>query len=58
VLVETITALGDQVAACADLVAGQADEGRPFVLVRGLHFTPSDEPAASLYRKPDEDLYA
>lgn len=58
VLVETITALGDQVAACADLVAGQADEGRPFVLVRGLHFTPSDEPTASLYRKPDEDLYA
>ncbi|HEX8953143.1 MAG TPA: coenzyme F420-0:L-glutamate ligase [Polyangia bacterium] len=58
VLENTITALADQVAACADLVAGQADEGRPFVLVRGLRFTPSDEPARALCRAPEGDLYA
>lgn len=57
-LEHTITALADQVAACADLVAGQAAEGRPFVLVRGLLFSPSDEPARALCRRPDQDLYA
>jgi coenzyme F420-0:L-glutamate ligase/coenzyme F420-1:gamma-L-glutamate ligase len=58
VLDNTITALADQVAACADLVAGQADEGRPFVLVRGLKFSPSDDPARTLCRAPEGDLYA
>ncbi len=54
----TVTALADQVAACADLVAGQGDEGRAIVVVRGLTFPPSDEPASTLCRKPEEDLYA
>lgn len=54
----TVTALGDQVAAAADLVAGQADEGRPLVLVRGLRFAPSDDPASVLCRPPEGDLYA
>ncbi len=58
VLEHTITALADQVAACADLVAGQADEGRPLVLVRGLQFSPSDETARALCRPRDKDLYA
>jgi len=58
VLQNTITALADQVAACADLVAGQADERRPLVLVRGLRFTPSALPARAIYRPPEEDLYA
>jgi coenzyme F420-0:L-glutamate ligase / coenzyme F420-1:gamma-L-glutamate ligase len=58
VLENTVTALADQVAACADLVAGQAAEGRALVLVRGLAFAPSDEPALALCRKPEEDLYA
>lgn len=57
-LEQTITALADQVAAAADLVAGQADEARPLVLVRGLRFTPSELPASELCRKPAEDLYA
>jgi coenzyme F420-0:L-glutamate ligase/coenzyme F420-1:gamma-L-glutamate ligase len=57
-LEHTITALADQVAAAADLVAGQADEARPLVLVRGLHFPPSTQPASALCRKPNEDLYA
>ena len=54
----TITALADQVAAAADLVAGQAAEGRPLVLVRGLRFEPSTEGAGALLRHADEDLYA
>lgn len=54
----TITALGDQVAAAADLVAGQADEGRPVVLVRGLSFSPVSSSAAELVRPAQEDLYA
>jgi coenzyme F420-0:L-glutamate ligase/coenzyme F420-1:gamma-L-glutamate ligase len=58
VLENTITALGDQVAACADLVAGQAAERRAMVLVRGLFFSHSDRPAAALCRPPGEDLYA
>ena len=55
----TVTALADQVAAAADLVAGQADEGRAAVLVRGLRFSPSAEANShALVRPPEEDLYA
>jgi coenzyme F420-0:L-glutamate ligase/coenzyme F420-1:gamma-L-glutamate ligase len=57
-LEHTMTALADQVAACADLVAGQADEGRALVLVRGLQFSPSLDAARTLCRPADEDLYA
>jgi len=59
VLEATITALADQVAAAADLVAGQADEGRPVVHVRGLSFPPSETASANdLLRPRDKDLYA
>ncbi|HEY8087656.1 MAG TPA: coenzyme F420-0:L-glutamate ligase [Polyangiaceae bacterium] len=54
----TITALADQVAAVADLVAGQAAEGRPVVIVRGLRFDVDDRGAAAIVRRADEDLYA
>jgi coenzyme F420-0:L-glutamate ligase / coenzyme F420-1:gamma-L-glutamate ligase len=57
-LEQTITALADQVAAAADLVAGQAAEGRPLVLVRGMRFDSSETGARALTRKPEEDLYA
>jgi coenzyme F420-0:L-glutamate ligase/coenzyme F420-1:gamma-L-glutamate ligase len=57
-LERTITALADQVAAAADLVAGQADEARGAVLVRGLSFDPSDDGAGPLTRRSGEDLYA
>jgi coenzyme F420-0:L-glutamate ligase/coenzyme F420-1:gamma-L-glutamate ligase len=58
VLEATITALADQVAAAADLVAGQADESRPVVLVRGLSFEPVASSASQLLRLPGQDLYA
>jgi coenzyme F420-0:L-glutamate ligase/coenzyme F420-1:gamma-L-glutamate ligase len=54
----TVTALGDQIAAAADLVAGQADEARPVVVVRGLSFPVGAHAAGELYRPPDEDVYA
>lgn len=55
----TVTALADQLAAAADLVAGQAGEGRPVVLVRGLTFVPDEgASAAALLRPSEQDLYA
>jgi F420-0:gamma-glutamyl ligase len=52
-----MTALADQVAATADLVAGQAAEGRGAVLVRGLSFPVGQHSAADLCRPMDQDLY-
>jgi coenzyme F420-0:L-glutamate ligase/coenzyme F420-1:gamma-L-glutamate ligase len=54
----TVTALADQIAATADLVAGQADEGRGVVLVRGLKFETSEDGAATIVRPAAEDVYA
>src|SRR5262249_22847312 len=57
-LQQTVTALADQVAAAADLVARQAAEGRAAAHVRGLAFTAGEHSAAELYRPLDRDLYA
>jgi coenzyme F420-0:L-glutamate ligase / coenzyme F420-1:gamma-L-glutamate ligase len=57
-LEHTITALADQVAAAADLVAGQAAERRGVVHVRGLGFPVGHHSASELLRLPDQDLYA
>lgn len=54
----TITGFADQVAIAADLVAGQGDEGRPIVHLRGLSFTPAQDRAKVLVRDPAGDLYA
>jgi coenzyme F420-0:L-glutamate ligase/coenzyme F420-1:gamma-L-glutamate ligase len=54
----TITALGDQIAAAADLLAGQAGEARPVVLVRGLSFPPADGRARDIVRPRELDLYS
>jgi coenzyme F420-0:L-glutamate ligase/coenzyme F420-1:gamma-L-glutamate ligase len=56
-LEQTITALADQVAAAADLVAGQAAEGRAVVHVRGLAFRSGEHSARELVRPSDQDLY-
>ena len=53
----TVTAVADQVDAAADLLAGQADEGCPLILLRGLQLD-GDDPATVLVRDPDADLYA
>jgi coenzyme F420-0:L-glutamate ligase/coenzyme F420-1:gamma-L-glutamate ligase len=57
-LEHTVTALADQVAAAADLVAGQGSEGRAVVLVRGLTFDVGEHGAHELVRPPGKDLYA
>ena len=58
VLEHTLTALGDQIASVADLVAGQAAEGRALVLVRGVRFDASADSAKNLCRPVEQDLYA
>ena len=56
-LEHTEVALADQLAAAADMVAGQAGEGRPVVLIRGVDRQGNGR-AADLLRPPEKDLYA
>jgi coenzyme F420-0:L-glutamate ligase/coenzyme F420-1:gamma-L-glutamate ligase len=58
VLEHTLTAFADQIAIVADLVAGQAAEGRGMVHVRGLGFPTSTDTARALCRPVEQDLYA
>lgn len=54
----TQVAVADELSAAASLVMGQADEGRPIVLVRGLtNSMLGDTPATALVRALDEDLF-
>lgn len=57
VLRVTVTGLGDEIAAAAGLLSGQAAEGRPVILVRGLKLPPGEGRAADLIRAADMDLY-
>lgn len=54
----TVTALADQLAAAADLVAGQSDEARPVVRIRGVKVSARNGSARDLLRDPNDDLYA
>jgi coenzyme F420-0:L-glutamate ligase/coenzyme F420-1:gamma-L-glutamate ligase len=53
----SIVGLADEIAATASLMMGQADEGRPVVLIRGLSLPDDDTPAQSLVRPEQEDLF-
>jgi coenzyme F420-0:L-glutamate ligase / coenzyme F420-1:gamma-L-glutamate ligase len=53
----TETGFADEIAAAASLVQGQADEGTPIVLVRGLTWSAPEAPAAALVRPPEHDLF-
>jgi coenzyme F420-0:L-glutamate ligase/coenzyme F420-1:gamma-L-glutamate ligase len=54
----TTVGLADQVAAGASLAMGQADEGIPAVLVRGLDYQPvEDASARQALRPPESDLF-
>jgi coenzyme F420-0:L-glutamate ligase / coenzyme F420-1:gamma-L-glutamate ligase len=57
VLRHTEVALADEIAAAASLMMGQAAEGTPLVLVRGLRLPPQPGVAANLYRSKELDLY-
>ena len=49
--------LADEIASAASLLQGQADEGTPFVVVRGMTFSGSPTDAGALIRDSEEDLF-
>ncbi len=53
----TLTPLADELAAAAGLISGQADEGQPVVLIRGVAWQPVESYATELTRPPEQDLY-
>jgi coenzyme F420-0:L-glutamate ligase/coenzyme F420-1:gamma-L-glutamate ligase len=57
VLEVTEIAFADAVAAAAGLVIGEAAEGMPAVVVRGLHWSVPTRPALALIRPPAEDMF-
>lgn len=57
VLKVTQVAAGDELAAAASLVMGQADEGTPAVLVRGFPYALRESTINELIRPRDEDLF-
>ncbi len=56
-LLVTEIGFADEIAAAASLVMGQADEGLPIVLVRGLDWSAPEAPAAALVRPAEHDLF-
>jgi coenzyme F420-0:L-glutamate ligase / coenzyme F420-1:gamma-L-glutamate ligase len=56
-LQHTEVGIADEIAAAASLLMGQAAEGRPIVLLRGLHFTGPSGQATDLIRPKSLDLY-
>jgi coenzyme F420-0:L-glutamate ligase/coenzyme F420-1:gamma-L-glutamate ligase len=57
VLETTQIAWADAVAAAAGLAMGEADEGTPAVLVRGLRWNLPEQPAQCLLRPLQEDMF-
>jgi coenzyme F420-0:L-glutamate ligase / coenzyme F420-1:gamma-L-glutamate ligase len=53
----TQVGLADEIASAAELLMGEADEGRPAVLVRGLAWQGPPRPAAALIRERAMDLF-
>jgi coenzyme F420-0:L-glutamate ligase/coenzyme F420-1:gamma-L-glutamate ligase len=54
----SLVCLADQVAAAAELVMGQAGEGIPLVVVRGIKFETGDGSAIDILREESEDLFS
>lgn len=53
----TQVGIGDEIAAAASLLMGQAGEGVPIVLLRGLHLPTVPGTVQTLLRKPHEDMF-
>ena len=53
----TVIGFADEIAAAASLLMGQADEGLPVVIVRGLRWSAAANPGAALIRAESEDLF-
>ncbi len=56
-LAVTDTGFADEIAAAAGLLMGQADEGVPLVLLRGLDWEACDQGALKSIRPPESDLF-
>jgi coenzyme F420-0:L-glutamate ligase/coenzyme F420-1:gamma-L-glutamate ligase len=53
----TEIAVADEIAAGASLLMGQAAEGLPVVVVRGLSFSSASRPASALVRPRERDMF-
>lgn len=53
----TQVGLGDEIAAAASLLMGQAGEGVPVVVLRGLQLPETKGTVQTLLRKPNEDMF-
>ena len=53
----TQVGLADEIASAAELLMGEADEGRPAVLVRGVQWCEAPVAAAALIRDRQQDLF-
>jgi coenzyme F420-0:L-glutamate ligase / coenzyme F420-1:gamma-L-glutamate ligase len=53
----TQVGLADQIASAAQLLMGEAEEGRPAVLIRGVEWRAPPAPAAALIRRREADLF-
>lgn len=53
----TEIATADEIASAASILMGQADEGIPVVVIRGLPLTETPTPAARLVREPARDMF-
>jgi coenzyme F420-0:L-glutamate ligase/coenzyme F420-1:gamma-L-glutamate ligase len=53
----TVVGHGDELAAAASLLMGQANEAQPVVLLRGLSPVHPHQPASALLRPPEQDLF-
>jgi coenzyme F420-0:L-glutamate ligase / coenzyme F420-1:gamma-L-glutamate ligase len=53
----SIIGFADEIAAAASLLQGQAAEGQPVVVVRGLTWQAPAAPVADVIRPPEEDLF-
>ena len=49
--------LADEISSAASLLQGQADEGTPIVVVRGMDFTDAPLDAGTLIRNIEDDLF-
>ncbi len=56
-LKSTIIAKADEVAAAAGIAMGQANEGTPVIIVRGVKYSTDEASAKDLIRNPETDVF-
>ncbi|MEM4280938.1 MAG: coenzyme F420-0:L-glutamate ligase [Candidatus Caldarchaeum sp.] len=56
-LLSKVICIADEIASAAELAMGEADEGIPAAVVRGLRFDRTSLPAKTLVREEAEDLF-